>query len=64
MSPKQLNLLEVDAVVGSVVVIGPLTLSALLYYVYDFKASQSNKQHSLIQELLLYLMACQTSCVI
>ena len=40
----------VQAVVGSIMIIGALTCSALLHSVCDLKSAQMNGQYSLIQE--------------
>ena len=40
--------------VGSIMIVGVLTCYALLYFIFDLKATQMNVQHILIQELLLY----------
>ena len=44
----------VQAVVGSIVVVGALTRCALLHSAYDLKAAQMNVQCNLIRELMLY----------
>ena len=41
--------------VGSIVVVGTLTCCALLHSLCDLKEAQMNIQHSLIQELMLYV---------
>ena len=46
MCLKQFKLWELPTVVGSIVVVGELTCCALLQYVYDFKTTLMNKQHS------------------
>ena len=44
----------VQAVVGSIVVIGSLTCYALLHRKWDLKTTQMNVQCSLIRELMIY----------
>ena len=44
----------VQAVIGSIVVVGVLTCYALLHSMFDLKAAQMNVKHILIQELILY----------
>ena len=54
MALKQLNSYWVLAVVGSIVIVGVLTLCALLHSFYDLKAAQMNVQCSSICKLMLY----------
>ena len=43
-------------------VVGVLTCCALLHSVFDFKATQINIQHSLIQEVMIYVFEhCQNA---
>ena len=53
--PKQLKLWNEPAVVGSIVVVGALTQSALFYSVYDLKVTLMNDRCSLIQKLVARL---------
>ena len=52
--PKQFKLCKVLAVGDSIMVVGTLTFSALLYSTCDLKTEQMNIQSGLIQELILY----------
>ena len=44
----------VQAIVGTIVVVGMLICCALLHWVYDLKAAQINVHCHLIQKLMLY----------
>ena len=46
---------DIPTLVGSIIVVGELTGCALFHSECDLKAAQMNVQHSLIQELMLYL---------
>ena len=52
--PKQFSLWKVSIIVGRIVVVGVLTCSTLLYWVYGFKTTLMKMQKSLIYELMLY----------
>ena len=50
----QFKLWKVPTLVGSIMVVGVLTRSALLHSMCDLKTTQMNMHHSLIQELIYY----------